>query len=84
MQDGQDKEKKVVIVNDDDGLRKGTCKHQPTSPNALRQDKKSFSTFALRYLMGQHSGMANRPVSRGPAQGNLRRRGCPTDARCVG
>ena len=47
VQDGQDKEKKVVIVNDDDGLRKGTCKHQLTSPNALRQDKKSFSTFLI-------------------------------------
>ena len=31
--------KKVVIVNDDDGLRKGTCKHQPTSPNACGGQK---------------------------------------------
>ena len=52
VQDGQDKEKKVVIVNDDDGLRKGMCKHQPTYPNALRQDKKSFSTLTCSFPVG--------------------------------
>ena len=47
-QDGQDgRGLKVDIDNVDIGLRRGELHEVLTSPNALRQDKKSISTFAL-------------------------------------
>ena len=46
------KPEKVEIVNDDFGLRKGTSSHQLTTPNAMRQDKK---TEIRTQLLGRHN-----------------------------
>ena len=47
LQDEQDEKSKVDIGNADIGLRRETLMNQTTYPFALRQDKKSFSTFLV-------------------------------------